>query len=113
MTEGGLGSGFIWIAIGLIGAGTFAIRLSFIQLFEFVNEVPDWLEDALQLIPAAVLPAIILPHFVTLEPALTLTFANEKLVAGAVAAVVAWRTESMIATLAVGMGTLWVLLFMI
>lgn len=43
---------------------------------------------------------------------MTLSPANHQLLAGGVAAVVAWRTESRIATLVAGMGALYALLLL-
>lgn len=113
MTADSFDSGFIWTFIIIVGIGTFLIRLSFIQLFEYISEVPPWLDDALQFVPVAILTALILPHFLTLEPSLSVSIANERLLAGAAAAVVAWRTENILATITVGMGVLWASLFLI
>ena len=59
--------------------------------------------------PPAVLAALIVLAIVSLslEPSLRLTFEHEKLLAGALATVVAWRTKSVIATIGVGMIALW------
>jgi branched-subunit amino acid transport protein len=35
--------------------------------------------------------------------------ATDRFIAGAIAGVVAWRTKSVLATIAIGMGSLWVL----
>lgn len=103
----------LWLLIATLGIGTFLIRVSFLELFEFFEEIPDWLEDALRFIPVAVLTAIVLPHIVTLDASLSISISERKLVAGTAAAVVAWRTDNMLATLAVGMGVLWGLTFVI
>jgi len=111
VTDGSLSSELVWLVIAVLGIGTFLIRVSFIQLFEFLEDIPEWVEDALRFIPVAVLTAIVLPHMVTLSADLTVTIDEQKLVAGIAAAVVAWRTENMLATLTVGMGILWGLTF--
>ena len=111
MTDAPIPSGLVWLLILVLGLGTFLIRVSFIELLEFLEDPPDWLEDALRLIPAAVLAAIVLPHIVTLDAGLSVSIAERKLLAGGVAAAVAWRTESMLGTIAVGMGILWGLTF--
>ena len=111
MTDAPIPSGLVWLLIAVLGIGTFLIRVSFIELFEFLEDPPDWLEDALRFIPAAVLTAILLPHVVTLDAGLAVSVAERKLLAAAVAAVVAWRTENMLATITVGMGVLWGLTF--
>jgi len=99
-----------WPVVLAIGVGTFLIRFSFLFLFERLGDVPDRLERALRFVPAAVLSALVVPAVValSLDPA-GLAFEPAKVVAAAVAAVVAWRTESVLATIAVGMATLWTL----
>lgn len=113
MTEGSIDSGLVWLVVVILAVGTFLIRVSFIELFEFLDDLPEWVEDALRFIPVAVLTAIVLPHIVTLDASLAVSISERKLFAGAVAAVVAWRTENMLATIAVGMGLLWGLTFVI
>lgn len=99
----------IWLIIVVAAVGTFALRLSFIALLGRVESVPPAVEGVLRFVPAAVLAALVVPAVVALsvEPAPRLTYEPAKVVAAAVAAVVAWRTESVLATIAVGMVTLW------
>lgn len=49
----------------------------------------------------------------TLDASLAVSIAERKLLAGVVAAVVAWRTENVLATIAVGMGVLWGVTFLL
>ncbi|SDF32988.1 AzlD domain-containing protein [Halorientalis regularis] len=100
----------VWGVILVIGVLTFAIRLSFIGLFGYLDEIPPRLERPLRYVPAAVLAALVLPAFVTLEAS---GLAADKLVAGGLAALVAWRTENVFATMAAGMGTLWLVRFLV
>lgn len=95
-------AGFVWLAVAVIGLGTYAIRFSFLLLFEWVDTVPARLETALQFVPAAVLAALVLPAVVVLDgsPALV---GNDRLLAAGLASVVAWRTEDILATIVVGM----------
>jgi len=99
----------IWLSLFAIGFGTFALRLSFIELagrFAF----PGSVTRALRFLPAAVLSAIILPAILRVEPgALYFGFDNPRLFAGILAALVAWTTRSVLATLTAGMGTLWLM----
>jgi len=93
----------VWTVIVAGGVGTFLLRLSFLALFERVGTVPPRLEYALRFVPAAVLAALVVPSVVVtdaggVEPA--------RIVAGAVAAVVAYRTGSIVATIVAGMGAL-------
>jgi len=104
-----LGDTSIWLVVLAASVGTFAIRLSFIALFGRLDEVPPGLERALKYVPAAVLTAIVAPRLVYLDGALALGADNTRLLAGLLAAVVAWRTESMLWTIVVGMVALWTL----
>lgn len=90
-----------WIAIVAIGIGTFAIRASFLFLYERID-VPERAERALELVPAAVLSALVAPTILAPEGAITV-LGNERAVAAGVALVVAWRTENILATITVGM----------
>lgn len=99
----------IWLAIAAAGICTYALRLSFILLLGRVDTVPPRLVGVLRYVPAAVLAALVAPAVVSLSatPSLALQFEQPKLVAGLVATVVAWRTESVLATIGVGMTVLW------
>lgn len=101
----------LWGVIFVIGVLTFAIRLSFIALFGYLDEVPDIVERALRYVPPAVLAALTVPALVVVQPD-TGTLALDRLLAGAFAAGVAWRTENVFATMGVGMGVLWVVRFL-
>ncbi|MGF6392308.1 AzlD domain-containing protein [Pseudomonas plecoglossicida] len=95
-----------WISFLLIGAGTFAIRLSFIQ-FHGVLRLPPLLRRALVYVPASVLAALVLPAVVLQDPQAGFAWSNPQIPAAIIAGVVAWRTRSTLLTLAVGMATLW------
>ncbi|WP_254543512.1 AzlD domain-containing protein [Halomarina pelagica] len=93
----------LWLVILAAGLGTFAIRLSFFLLFERVDTVPPRVRWALSFVPAAVLAALVAPEFVSLAPGGTST---PRLLAGVLAALVAWRTESVLATIVTGLAAL-------
>ncbi|HEX7974638.1 MAG TPA: AzlD domain-containing protein [Anaerolineales bacterium] len=99
----------IFIAAGLI---TYLIRLSFIYLFGRMK-MPPLLERALRYVPPAVLTAIILPELVLHSGRLDLSLTNVRLLAGLLAALVAWRTKNILLTLAAGMAALWILQFVL
>lgn len=113
MTQLGPTSDFIWLLIVVLGAGTFALRISFIQLYTWMDEFPPEIEQALSFIPAAILAALIFPELFALDGSFVGVFLNPHAVAGGTAAVVAWRTASMMATIVVGMGVLWVIQFFV
>lgn len=93
-------------ALAIAGLLTFATRLSFILLLGRVG-VPPLLVRALRHVPPAVLSAIIFTEVLVRDGAPDLSAANVRLVAGAVAALVAWRTRSVLLTIGVGMAALW------
>jgi branched chain amino acid efflux pump len=96
-----------WLpALAVAGLVTFGIRLSFIALLGKVT-LPPLLTRALRFVPPAVLSAIILPEVLVRGGAVDLHPANPRLVAGVLAALVAWRTRNVVLTIAVGMAALW------
>ena len=102
-----------WAAIAAIGIATYAIRLSFIHLFGRIDGVPARVQRPLRYVPPAVLAALVLPDLVTLRPSVAVTLLDERLIAGAAAGAVAWRTENVFATIATGMGSLWLFRFVV
>lgn len=100
------------IALGLIilgmGIVTYAIRLSLIMLLERV-EVPPLVQRALRFVPPAVLSAIIFPELLRPGGTLNLSPANPRLLAGTLAALLAWRTKNVLLAIVLGMLALWIL----
>lgn len=98
------------LALTILGMGaiTYAIRLSAF-LLPSGTALPPWLLRALRYVPAAVLSAIILPELLLPGGALDLSLGNERLLAGLLAIVVAWRTRNVLLTVAVGLIALWLL----
>lgn len=95
----------IWMIIIIVGLLTFATRLSFILIFAHW-EIPPSFRKALRYVPPAVLSALIFPELLLPGGELDLSFANEYLVAGLIAAVVAWFSKSIVATIVTGMAIL-------
>ena len=83
----------VWAAVVLAGLGTYALRASFLFLFDRLGGVPTRLETALEMVPAAVLA----------PEGSVAVLGNDRLVAAALAAAVAWYTESILATIVVGL----------
>jgi branched chain amino acid efflux pump len=98
----------LWLTIFGAGAVTFALRLSFIALLGRIQS-PLALGRALRFVPAAVLTALVIPLLFYENGALEVSLGNERLLAGLVAALIAWRTRSVLFTLGGGMATLWTL----
>ncbi len=96
-----------WLpALVVAGLVTFLTRLSFIALLGRVK-LPLVFLRALRFVPPAVLSAIIFPEVFVRGGAVDLHPRNARLLAGVVAALVAWRTRSVLLTIAVGMAALW------
>lgn len=93
-----------WLAIVLAGAGTYALRASFLAFAGRLVDLPPLVQRILRQIPPAVLAALVVPAL--LRPDGDLDLWQPHLLAGAVAAFVSWRTRNVGLTLVVGMGLL-------
>jgi branched-subunit amino acid transport protein len=98
----------LWLTILAMGVVTYLIRLSFIGALGRVS-LPPLLTRALRYVPPAVLTAILVPELVLPSGRLDLSLGNARLLAGALAALVAWRSRSVIVTVLTGMLALWLL----
>lgn len=95
----------LWLVLIFGGLLTYLTRLSFIALSGKI-EFPDWLQCSLRYVPPAVLTAIIFPEILIHEGQLNLSFDNNRLIAGLLAALVGWKTRNMLLTIVVGMAAL-------
>jgi len=97
-----------WIVILGVASATFLLRASFI-LFADPHRFPHAFRQALQLVPAAVLAAIVAPGLALPAGVIDLGPGNFRLVAGlvAIAACVRWRHP--LVPIVAGLGTLWLL----
>jgi branched-subunit amino acid transport protein len=87
---------------------TIAVRYPVLALVGKIP-LPDSILRALKYVPPAVLTAIIVPAMVfTPDGSLDLRLTNSYLVAGIVAAIIAWRSKNLLLTIILGMGTLWI-----
>lgn len=84
---------------------TFATRYSCVALLKQTG-MPAWLEKWLKHIPTAILTALIMPALVLPKGQIDISFHNHYLLAGFVAALVAYKSRNIIATLMLGMGTI-------
>jgi branched-subunit amino acid transport protein len=94
----------VWSAILLSGAGTFAMRASFLAAANRLARVPPGVQRLLRQIPPAALAALVAPALV--RPHGSFDLVQPRLAAGVVAAVVAWRTSNVALTLVAGLGVL-------
>lgn len=97
--------GLWWLTLGM-GLITLLLRASFIVLQERIR-LPTMIRRALVYVPAAVLAAMVAPAFIDVTESFDPTISIPRYVAGLMAALIAVRTQSIIAVLAVGMATLW------
>ena len=95
----------VWMTIVAVGVLTYGTRLSFIYLFGR-RQIPGRMKQALRFVPPAVLTAIIFPELLLPEGTLDLSLGNERLLAGIIAGLVAWRSRNVAATLIAGMAAL-------
>ena len=94
----------VWLAIMVSGAGTFAMRASFLAAAHHLAHVPPGAARLLRQIPPAALAAMVVPAL--LRPEGHLNLFQPRLFAGVVAALVAWRTRNVGVTLVLGMAVL-------
>lgn len=109
MVQIDLGAPVVWLIVLALAVGCFALRLSFIQLYGWLGGFPPAFERALAYLPPAILAAITLSQLHVPAESLVGAVVNARVIAAALAAGVAWRTGSMLATIGVGMGAIWVL----
>ena len=95
----------LWLTLLCIGLLTLMIRLSFI-LFFGKRAIPPLLLRAFRFVPVTVLSALILPDMLLSKGTIVIGLSNFRLLAGALALVVAWRTKNVLLTLLAGMGSL-------
>ncbi len=98
----------LWLTIIGMGLITFALRVSFVALLGRIT-ISQFLRRALRFVPAAVLSALVFPAIVRYGGEPDLSFGNLRLLAGIIAATVAWRTKSVLWTIVIGMVALWLL----
>jgi branched-subunit amino acid transport protein len=96
----------LWFVIAGMGAITYALRLSMIVLLERTQVSPAVLRG-LRYVPAAVFSALIAPAMARPDGPLWLVPDNPYLLAGLLAAAVAWRSRSMVLTIVLGTAALW------
>ncbi len=99
---------YIWLTMAGMGAVTFATRLLPIVLLEKLHPHNAW-QRALRFVPPAVLAAIIVPELTAGGYALLSAAGAARLVAAALAAIVAWRTPRVLYPIGTGRAVLWLL----
>jgi branched-subunit amino acid transport protein len=95
----------LWLVLIGMTLVTFAERAAFLLLPPHL-ELPGLFRRALRYVPAAVLTAIWAPELLLQKGVLSLAPDNERLLAGAVAIVVAWRFRVPFGTILAGLAAL-------
>ena len=98
----------IWLVMLFGGVITFGMRFSLIYLFGRF-QVPETMRRALHYVPPAVLSAIIFPELFLRDGGWFVSLENYRLLAGAVAALVAWFSKNTLLTIVAGMVALFLL----
>ena len=95
-----------WLVIAVLAVGTWAMRSLPIMLHGTVPS-PKWAKRLLRYVPVAALTALVVPSVLYVKTNAYYDLAPARLLAAAVALLVALRTKSVVATLACGMIALW------
>lgn len=97
-----------WIITLSIAVGTYLLRAIFVFIIGHV-ELSDTVKTMLKYIPPSVFAALTAPPIFLHQGHVDWLGGKERVIAGLVAALVAWKTRNMILLLIVGMGTLYLL----
>ena len=89
-------------------AATYATRASFI-VFVPPERMPAWFRRGLRFVAPAVLAGLVATELVGTGEALNLPLGYPRLMAGALAALVAWRSRNTWLTILAGMAALWLI----
>jgi len=100
-------SDVLYIIIGM-ALVTYFTRFGALALFRFTG-VPTWLNRWLKYVPVAVLTTLIIPSLLLPKGYLDISLHNHYLIAGIIAAFVAYKSRNIIVTLGLGMSVMFVL----
>lgn len=100
-----------WIITLSIAAGTFLLRAIFIFILG-KNDLSERTQSLLRYIPPAVFAALVAPPIFLHQGQVDWLGGKERVIAAAIAALVAWKAKNMIAVLIAGMGVLYLLMWM-
>lgn len=98
----------LWLIILLAGLISFGLRYLPMRLLEGRRLAP-WLERALRYVPAATLSGLVFPALLLQNNKLALSFSNDRLLAGLIAAVIAYFSRNALYTIMGGLIALWLL----
>lgn len=98
----------ILLLILVMGAVTFFTRFGSLALLRYTG-TPAWLERWLKHVPTGILTALIVPSLLLPHQQLDISLHNNYLLAGLLAAVIAYKTRNAILTMGLGMSAMLVL----
>ncbi len=98
----------ILLTIAGMALATYMTRFGSLALLRRTG-IPDWFARWLVHVPTAMLTALILPALLIRRQQLVLSLDNHYLIAGAVAAVVAYRSHNAVLTMGLGMTAMFLL----
>lgn len=98
------GSGAVWMTVILAGAGTYAIRSSFMLVAHRFDDLPPSVMRVLRMIPPAALAALTVPAVLRPDGEIDLT--NPRFAAALIAGLAGYFTKSVLVTLGVGFASL-------
>lgn len=98
----------LWAIIILAAVVTFLLRYLPMKLLEKQRLAP-WLERALRYVPAATLSGLVFPALLLQNNKFALSFANDRLIAGLLAVVIAYFSRNAVLTIVGGLIALWML----
>ncbi len=97
-----------WMTLLAVGAVTFLYRFSCLGLVGRRAVDPRW-SHVLRFVPPAAFAALVAPELFSRGGSLIHSVREPRLLAGALAALVAWKTRNVLATIAAGMAALHIL----
>ena len=95
----------LWFLVVVIALITFSTRGAFTVLFSRTT-LPDTLQNALRVVPAAVFTALVVPQLVIPAGAVDVSPLSPVLTAAFGAAIIAWRWKNTLVTIVTGMALL-------
>ena len=73
------------------------------------QRLAPWLERSLRYVPAATLAGLVFPALLLQNNKLALSISNDRLIAGILAAIIAYYTRNVLVTIIFGLVVLWIL----
>jgi branched-subunit amino acid transport protein len=98
----------IYLIIFCAALAAFAVRYLPMKVLERQRLAP-WLERSLRYVPAATLAGFVFPALFLQNQKLALTLSNDRLIAGILAAIIAYYTRNVLVTVVSGLVVLWIL----